>query len=272
VRILCRVLSVSVGGFYAWVKRPLCMREREDGELTKHITSIYHQHQGRYGSPRIHVQLRDEGIGVGYKRVVRLMKQTGLAARHRTHRVVTTRADPNATPADNVLDRDFEAEEPDQKWVCDVTYIGTAVGWLYLAAVLDLSSRRVVGWAMAAKQDEALVHQALVMAVTHRRPQAGLLHHSDRGCQYTSQAYQSYLQELDIRVSMSRKGNCWDNAVMERFFGTLKRECTAQMYFATHQDARTALFEYIEAYYNRVRKHSTLGYLSPVQFELATTH
>jgi transposase InsO family protein len=184
---------------------------------------------------------------------------------------VTTRADPDATPAENVLDRDFEAEEPNQKWVCDVTYIATAVGWLYLAAVLDLYSRRVVGWAMAAKQDETLVHQALVMAVTHRRPRAGLLHHSDRGCQYTSQAYQSYLQELDIRVSMSRKGNCWENAVMERFFGTLKRECTASMLFATHQQARTALFEYIEAYYNRVRKHSTLGYLSPVQFEL-TTH
>jgi transposase InsO family protein len=165
-----------------------------------------------------------------------------------------------------------EVEEPNQKWVCDVTYIGTAVGWLYLAAVLDLYSRRVVGWAMAATQDEKLVHQALVMAVTHRKPGVGLLHHSDRGCQYTSHAYQTYLQEMDIRVSMSRKGNCWDNAVMERFFGTVKRECTAQMHFATHQDARIALFEYIEAYYNRVRKHSTLGYLSPVQFELATTH
>jgi putative transposase len=267
---MCRVLSVSAGGFYAWVKRPPSAREREDGELSKHIMSIYQQHQGRYGSPRIHAQLRDDGVHIGYKRVVRLMKQARLVARHRTHRAVTTRADPTAIPAENVLDRDFEAEEPNQKWVCDVTYIATAVGWLYLAAVLDLHSRRVVGWAMAAKQDEELVHRALVMAVTHRKPEAGLLHHSDRGCQYTSQAYQAYLKDLEICVSMSRKGNCWDNAVMERFFGTLKRECAAQMHFATHQEARTALFEYIEAYYNRVRKHSTLGYLSPVQFELAT--
>ena len=266
---MCRVLSVSVGGFYAWMKRPASMREREDGELSKHITRIYQQHQGRYGSPRIHQQLRDEGVQIGYKRVVRLMKRAKLIARYRTHRVVTTRADPTATPAENVLDRDFEAEAPNQKWVCDVTYIATAAGWLYLAAVLDLYSRRVVGWAMAPRQDEQLVHQALGMAVRLRKPGTGLLHHSDRGCQYTSQAYQTYLKELDIRISMSRKGNCWDNAVMERFFGTVKRECTAQMNFLTHQEAHTALFEYIEAYYNRARKHSTLGYVSPVQFELA---
>ncbi len=264
---MCRVLSVSLGGFYAWMKRPPSAREREDGESIQHISAIYQQHQGRYGSPRIHAQLCDEGVHIGRKRVVRLMKQAELVARHRTHRVVTTRADPEATPAENVLDRDFEAEEPNQKWVCDVTYIGTAGGWLYLAAVLDLYSRRVVGWAMAARQDEALVQQALAMAVAHRKPEAGLLHHSDRGCQYTSRAYQAFLKEHAICVSMSRKGNCWDNAVMERFFGTLKRECTAPMHFATHQEARTALFEYIEAYYNRVRKHSTLGYLSPVQFE-----
>ena len=180
---MCRVLSVSVGGFYAWVKRPPSAREREDGELSKHITSIYQQHQGRYGSPRIHAQLRDEGVHIGYKRVVRLMKQARLVARYRTHRVVTTRADPTAIPAENVLDRDFEAEEPNQTWVCDVTYIATAVGWLYLAAVLDLYSRRVVGWAMAPRQDEELVRRALAMAVTHRKPEAGLLHHSDRGCQ-----------------------------------------------------------------------------------------
>ena len=199
MRILCRVLSVSVGGFYAWVKRPASAREREDGALSKQITSIYQQHQGRYGSPRIHAQLRDEGVHIGYKRVVRLMKQAGLAARHRTHRVVTTRADPTATPAENVLDRDFEAEEPNQKWVCDVTYIGTVAGWLYLAAVLDLYSRRVVGWAMAAKQDEELVHQALRMAVTHRQPGTGLLHHSDRG----EKSYQPGLPDLPPRPRYS---------------------------------------------------------------------
>lgn len=152
-----------------------------------------------------------------------------------------------------------------------MTYIATGAGWLYLAAVLDLYSRRIVGWAMAGKQDEALVEQALAMAVTHRKPEAGLLHHSDRGCQYTSHAYQAFLKDHGMCASMSRKGNCWDNAVMERFFGTLKRECTSRAHFATHEQARTALFEYIEVYYNRVRKHSTLGYLSPVQFELANS-
>ncbi|GHO64259.1 hypothetical protein KSC_031510 [Ktedonobacter sp. SOSP1-52] len=153
--------------------------------ITKEIVKIYFQHQGRYGSPRIHEQLRDEGIHVGRKRVVCLMKQAQLAAHHTTHRVLTTRADPAATPAENVLERVFEAERPNEKWVADVTYIGTASGWMYVAAVLDLYSRRIVGWAMAAKQDEALVEQAMVMAITHRKPEAGLLHHSDRGCQYT---------------------------------------------------------------------------------------
>lgn len=268
---MCRVLSVSVGGFYAWMKRPPSAREQEDGKIAERIGDIYQQHKGRYGSPRIHQQLRDEGIHVGRKRVTRLMKQAQLAAHHTTHRVGTTQADPAASPAKNVLDRDFEAEHPNEKWVADVTYIATGCGWMYLAAVMDLYSRRIVGWAMAAKQDETLVEQALAMAVTHRKPAAGLLHHSDRGCQYTSQAYQAFLKDHGIRASMSRKGDCWDNAVMERFFGTLKRECTSRAHFATHEQARTALFEYIEVYYNRVRKHSTLGYLSPVQFELANS-
>lgn len=268
---MCRVLEVSVGGFYAWRKRPPSAREQEDGKIAERIVAIYHQHKGRYGSPRIHEQLRDEGIRVGRKRVIRLMKQAQLTAHHTTHRVMTTRANPAATPAENVLDRAFEAERPNEKWVADVTYIPTNRGWMYLAAVMDLYSRRIVGWAMAAKPDEHLVEQALAMAVTHRKPEAGLLHHSDRGCQYTSQAYQTFLKDHEIRVSMSRKGNCWDNAVMERFFGTLKRECISRARFTTHEEARTALFEYIEVYYNRVRKHSTLGYLSPVQFELANS-
>lgn len=262
------MLCVSVGGFYAWRKRHPSTRKQEDGIITQHIVSIYHQHQGRYGSPRIHAQLRDEGIRVGRKRVVRLMQQVRLAAHHTTHRVVTTHADPKAMPADNVLDRAFEAQRPNEKWVADVTYIATGSGWMYLAVVLDLFSRRVVGWAMSGRQDEKFVEQAVAMAVIHRKPSGGLLHHSDRGCQYTSQAYQAFLKDHDMRVSMSRKGNCWDNAVMERFFGTLKRECTSQARFATHEEARMALFEYIEIYYNRVRKHSTLGYLSPMQFEI----
>lgn len=268
---MCRVLSVSVGGFYAWRKRPPSAREQEDGNIAERIVGIYQQHKGRYGSPRIHQQLHDEGIHVGRKRVIRLMKQAQLAAHSTTHRGVTTHADPKAEPAENVLDRAFQAEGPNEKWVADVTYIPTGCGWMYLAAVMDLFSRRIVGWAMAARQDETLVEQALAMAVTHRKPEAGLLHHSDRGCQYTSQAYQAFLKDHGIRVSMSRKGNCWDNAVMERFFGTLKRECTSRARFALHEQARTALFEYIEVYYNRVRKHSTLGYLSPVQFEVANS-
>jgi putative transposase len=268
---MCRVLEVSVGGFYNWLKRPPSAREQEDGTIAARIVEIYQQHKGRYGSPRIHQQLRDEGIRVGRKRVIRLMKQAQLAAHSTTHRVMTTQADPTAAPAENVLDRAFEAERPNEKWAADVTYIFTGSGWMYLAAVMDLYSRRIVGWAMAGRQDEMLVERALAMAVTHRRPRAGLLHHSDRGCQYTSHAYQTFLHDHGIRVSMSRKGNCWDNAVMERFFGTLKRECTSRVHFVTHEQARTALFEYIEVYYNRVRKHSTLGYLSPVQFELVNS-
>jgi len=265
---MCRVLEVSVSGFYAWRKRPQSAREREDGELTERIVDIFQEHRGIYGSPRIHAVLKDEGRHVGRKRVVRLMQHVRLSAHCRTHRVVTTRANPLARVVENVLDRDFEAEQPNQKWVCDATYISTGSGWLYLAVVLDLFSRRVVGWAMDATFDSVLVEQALRMALTQRKPGAGLLHHSDRGCQYTSEAYQTFLKEHDIQVSMSRKGNCWDNAVMERFFGTLKRECTSRERFQTHEEARTTIFEYIEAFYNRVRKHSTLGYLSPVQFEI----
>jgi len=265
---MCRVLEVSVSGFYAWRKRPASTRAREDGELAERIVEIFQEHRGVYGSPRIHEVLQDEGIHVGRKRVVRLMQQVRLSAHCRTHRIVTTRANLLAHPADNVLDRDFHADAPNCKWVADVTYVRTASGWLYVAAVLDLFSRRVVGWAMDAMFDAALVERALSMAVTQRKPGAGLLHHSDRGCQYTSEAYQRFLKEQNIQVSMSRKGNCWDNAVMERFFGTLKRECTSREHFKTHEEARTTIFEYIEAFYNRMRKHSTLGYLSPVQFEI----
>jgi len=229
---------------------------------------IFQAHRGVYGSPRIHAVLAEQGIRIGRKRVVRLMQQVRLSAHCRIHRVVTTYANPQARVAENVLNREFEAEQPNQKWVADVTYVATASGWLYLAVVLDLFSRRIVGWAMAATFDEQLVERALSMALTQRKPTAGLLHHSDRGCQYTSEAYQRFLKTHGIQVSMSRKGNCWDNAVMERFFGTLKRECTSREHFKTHEQARTAIFEYMEAFYNRVRKHSTLGYLSPVQFEI----
>lgn len=266
---MCRVLAVSVSGFSAWRKRPVSAREREDGALAERIVEIFQEHRGVYGSPRIHSALQDEGIRVGRKRVVRLMQQARLSAHCRIHRgVIPTRANPLAQAAENVLDRDFEAETANQKWAADVTYIRTGSGWLYLAVVLDLFSRRVVGWAMDTIFDEALVEQALSLALTQRQPEAGLLHHSDRGCQYTSEAYQTFLAKQQITVSMSRKGNGWDNAVVERFFGTLKRECPSRTHFRTPEHARTVIFEYIEAFYNRVRKHSTLGYLSPVQFEI----
>ena len=235
--------------------------------LKEQIVEIFQAHRGVYGSPRIHAVLQDQGVHCGRKRVIRLMQQERLSAHCRTHRVVTTRANPLAQAAENVLDRAFLAEKPNRKWVADVTSISTDSGWMYVAAVLDLFSRRVVGLAMAATFDEKLVEQALAMAVTHRKPEAGLLHHSDRGCQYTSEAYQTFLKEHGIQVSMSRKGNCWDNAVMERFFGTRKRECTSRMRFTSQEQAHSTIFEYIECFYNRVRKHSTLGYLSPVQFE-----
>lgn len=196
------------------------------------------------------------------------MHHLQISARRPIHRVRTTQSDPGACFAPNLLQRDFTACALNHKWVTDVTYIATRQGWLYLAAVLDLFSRAIVGWAMAAIQNEQLVEQALQMALTHREPHVGLLHHSDRGSQYTSQDYQQVLATKGIVVSMSRKGNCYDNAVMERFFATLKGECTSRYVFETHEQARGVIFEYIECFYNRIRRHSTLDYLSPAQFEL----
>jgi putative transposase len=265
---MCRVLDVSVSGFYAWKRRPLCAHKREDGELATRIEETFVQNRQVYGSPRIHAELRAQGIRCGRKRVVRLMQQLQLSARCPKKHIVTTQSDPTARFAPNVLQQNFEAAAPNTKWVADVTFIGTQAGWLYLAAVLDLFSRAIVGWAMATTQDEALVTQALQMALARREIHAELLHHSDRGCQYTSDGYQQLLAEKGIQASMSRTGNCYDNAVMERFFGTLKRECTSRSVFETQEQARTVVFEFIECFYNRLRRHSSLGYLSPVQFEL----
>jgi putative transposase len=265
---MCRVLEISVSGFYAWRKRPLCARKREDGELAKRLQAAFEQNRQVYGSPRLHAELRAQGIRCGRKRVVRLMQELSISARRPIQRVVTTQSEKNARFAPHLLQRDFTADAPNRKWVTDVTYLATMQGWLYLAAVLDLFSRAVVGWAMAPVQDEQLVSQALRMALLHRAPRAGLLHHSDRGCQYTSEAYQHLLAAHSITVSMSRKGNCYDNAVMERFWGTLKGECTSRYLFEAQEHARGVIFEYIECFYNRIRRHSTLAYLSPVQYEL----
>lgn len=266
---MCRVLDVSVSGYYAWKKRPLCARKREDGELTQRIVQAFTTHHGVYGSPRIVAELRAQGTPCGRRRVMRFMQQAHLCARPRPKQRRTTHSDPNASEriAPNVLNREFSAPTANCKWVADITAIPTGEGWLYLAVVLDAFSRLVVGWAMDSIQDEHLIEQAQRMALGRREPHAELFHHSDRGSEYTSDAYLALLHSWGIQISMSRTGNCSDNAVMERFFGTLKRECP--MHFETRQQARGAIFEFREVFSNRVRRHSVLGYLSPVDFELS---
>jgi putative transposase len=264
---MCRVLDVSESGFYAWRKRPPCQRQREDAQLREEIRQEFRVHHGRYGSPRLHAELRDRGRRIARKRVARLMREAGLYAKRRRRRVLTTRRDPSHPVAPNLFNRECTAKEPNSKWVTDITYIPTMQGWLYLAVILDLYSRMVVGWSMSGNCDEELVERALDQAIARRRPKAGLLHHSDRGSQYTSQAYQTCLEQAGISVSMSRKGNCWDNAAMESFFGTLKDECVGSTIYSSHDEARLELFTYMEVYYNRVRRHSTLGYVSPLNYE-----
>lgn len=256
---MCRVLGVSESGYYAWLKRPVCQRKREDAQLTEEIQQGFRAHHGRYGSPRLHAELREQGRGCSRKRVARLMREAGLYAKRKRHRVLTTRLDASHPVAPNLLASDFTAAEPNTKWVTDITSIPTAQGWLYLAVILDLYSRAVVGWSLSSNCDEELAEKALQMAVARRRPQAGLLHHSDRGCQYTSRVYRSCLLKVGAVVSMSRKGNCWDNAVMESFFGSLKEECVGNTIYPSHEAARLALFTYLEVYSNRIRRHSTLG-------------
>ena len=269
---MCLVLRVSRSGYYAWKQRHPSARERANQELLKQIQAAYQLSRKTYGSPRIHAYLRRKGYSCGRNRVANLMKKHHIVARkvHRWH-PVTTQPFPGARTAPNLLNRDFEAVLPNQKWVSDITYIDTAEGWLYLASILDLHSRLVVGWAMDDRMGVELVEDAWQMALLNRQPGQGLLHHSDRGRQYTSDAYQGCMAALQCKVSMSRTGNCYDNAVMESFFATLKTECAATQ-FPSKAEARSAIFEYIEGWYNRHRLHSSLGYLSPVDFELMSGH
>jgi transposase InsO family protein len=251
VSVLCEALGVSLSGYYAWKKRPMSKHQREDHQLAEHIQEVYQSCRQVYGSPRIHAELQDQGITSSRKRVARLMREQSLSACRRHHRTITTKSEPGARVAPNLLDQDFTASRPNEKWTGDMTAIWTYEGWLYLAVVLDMFSRRVIGWAMGATQDEALIETALGMALLGRQPSPGLLFHSDRGSQYTSDAYRAALAGADIIVSMSRTGNCYDNAVTESFFGTLKGECVERASFQTRRQARQTIFEYVECFYVR---------------------
>jgi putative transposase len=258
ITLLCQALEVSESGYYAWKNREVSQHCREDARLSAEIQQIFLEYRQVYGSPRIHAVLKARGIHCSRKRVVRLMQQLGLEAVPKRSRKPTTTSDPRARFAPNHLHRQFSAEQPNSKWVSDTKAVETAEGWLYLAVILDLFSRMVVGWAMAATEDEQLVELAFRMAVAQRHPPAGLLHHSDRGSEFTSDRYLALLAELGIQVSMSRTANCYDNAAMESFFATLTKECTDRARFQSRQEARVTIFEYLECFYNPVRLHSTL--------------
>lgn len=267
ILLMCRVLEVSRSGYYRWRSRPESRRAREDRRLLVAIRAVYQQSRCNYGSPRVHRQLKQQKESCGRKRVERLMRRAGLKARRCRRFKVTTRSVSTHEVAPNGLNRQFRAERPDQVWVGDITYIWTAEGWLYLSVLLDLCTRRVVGWAVSERLTAELARRALSMALGQRRPELGLLHHSDRGCQYTSSCYQEELARWGLQASMSRRGNCYDNAVAESFFSTLKAELESYGQYRTRQQAVSEVFDYIERFYNRQRLHSSLGYLSPAEFE-----
>jgi len=271
VSLMCHVLLVSRSGFYAWLKRPKSRRAIANERLAVEAAAIHRESRGTYGSPRVHAELVARGQDIGRKRVERVMRENGIKVQLRRKFRATTDSEHALPVAPNLLERDFTASAPNEAWVTDITYVATEEGWLYLAAILDLFSRRVVGWAMGERLTRDLTLNALDMALTHRRPEAGLLHHSDRGCQYASADYQRALRQRGLVCSMSRKGDCWDNAVAESFFATLKIELVHRTRFTTRAQARAAVFEYIEAFYNRRRRHSTLGYVSPIDFENQAT-
>jgi putative transposase len=270
IETMGRALGVSVSGDYAWRERRPSARQPADQRLLSQIRAAYAASRGLYGSPRLHAQRRRQAIRCARKRVARLMHQAGLHSRRRgTRRIRTTDSRHNRPVAPNLLQRDFSASEPNQKWVGDILGIWTDEGWLFLAALLDTYSRLIVGWAMSTHRDEALLTAALRLAFGRRYPSADLIHHTDRGSQYTADDYLTLLDSYRIQLSMSRKGDCYDNAMMESFFSTLRAECTDRQRFSTRQAARLAVFEFIEVFYNRQRLHSSLAYLSPSEHEAA---
>ena len=270
VRMMCQLLKVSRSGYYAWRVRPESERAKTDRKLTGVIREIHMRSKGVYGSPRICAQLKAEGYSYGRHKVARLMRLAGLKGCPKRCYKVTTQSDPSHPVAQNLIKQDFTAESANRRWVSDITYISTQQGWLYLAVVMDLYSRRIVGWSMNRWNSRHLVVDALAMALGRRSPAADLIHHSDRGAQYTSDDFRDELDRNGIRCSMSARGNCYDNAVVESFFGLLKRECVNRVRFRTRDEARAAVFEYIECFYNRKRRHGYLGNISPEEFEKRT--
>jgi putative transposase len=264
---LCHVLGVSPSGYWAWRKRAPAARTRADAQLAEQIRTIHQSSRGTYGVPRVHAELAAAGIRCGRKRVARLMRQAGLVGCHRRRPFHTTRRDPTAEPAPDLVQRAFAASAPNLLWVADITDVPTGEGFLYLAVILDAFSRRVIGWSMADHLRTELVVGALEMAVWNRQPGGGVIHHSDHGCQYTALLFGERCQAVGIRCSMGSVGDCYDNALAESFFATLECELLARRAFQTHIQARTVLFEYIEVFYNRRRRHSAIEYLSPDAYE-----
>ena len=269
VRVMCSVLGVSPAGYYAWRSRPESRQSAANRNLVDDIKRVHRDVCGRYGSPRIHVELKAQGRGAGRGRIERLMRRHGIRAiMARPRRVRTTDSRHDLPIAPNLLNRDFTAAAPNRIWLTDITYIETGQGWLYLAAVMDLYSRRIVGWAMADNLRTELPSAALQMAISAKRPGAGLIHHSDRGVQYASADYRKAMQSAGFQASMSRKADCYDNAPMESFFHTLKTELIYHRCYATRAEATRDIFAYIEGFYNRTRRHSAIGYISPIEMEL----
>jgi putative transposase len=266
IRAMCRVLEVSPSGYYAWRRRVVSVRKREDEQLQQRIRTIHLLSRQTYGAPRIHMELREEGTRIGRKRVARLMREAAVRGVCRRKSTVTTRRDRLARPAPDLVDRQFVAHKPNVLWVADITYVPTRSGFLYLAVVLDVWSRKIVGWAMATHLRTSLVMAALNMAIAQRAP-AGVIHHSDQGCQYTSIEFGKRCREAGVRPSMGSVGDCFDNAMAESFFATLECELIDRSTFRNHEEAREAIVDFIEGFYNTRRRHSALGQRSPVQFE-----
>lgn len=274
VKLMCATLKASRSGYYAWLKRPPSAASKRREALAEQIRRVYKQSRGVYGSPRVHRELRDQGIACCENTVAKMMRQNQWKSKmHKAFKIKTTDSDHDSPIADNVLDRRFDQAAPNRVWAGDITYVPTDEGWLYLAVVLDLYSRRVIGWSMSDHLKASLAIDALSMAIDQRLVQdqglTGLVHHSDRGVQYASDAYRTVLASHGVTASMSRRGNCYDNAMVESFFGSLKTELVHHEQYETKEQAMQSIFEYIEVFYNRQRRHSSLGYVSPIQFEAA---